>query len=196
LSTLTTVGYGDVTPVTLGGKFFGVFIMVLGVGMFALPAGILATGFADEIRKREFVVSWNLVATVPLFADLNAQRIAEIAHLLRPKMVPARHAIVRRGEPAESMYFIVSGEVEVDIHPEIRMLGAGDFFGEIALLKESERTATLTTVTECRFLFLDRYDFHRLLRDHPVLKETITRVMKSRLAKLEAENSTERQTSV
>ena len=170
--------------------------MVLGVGMFALPAGILATGFADEIRKREFVVSWNLVATVPLFADLDAQRIAEIAHLLRPKMVPARHAIVRRGEPAESMYFIVSGEVEVDIYPEIRMLGAGDFFGEIALLKESERTATVTTVTECRFLSLDRYDFHRLLRDHPVLEETITRVMKSRLAELEAENSTGPQTSV
>ncbi|MDP6882503.1 MAG: ion transporter [Rhodospirillales bacterium] len=62
LATLTTVGYGDVTPVTSGGRIFGAFIMVLGVGMFALPAGILATGFADEIRKREFVVSWKLVA--------------------------------------------------------------------------------------------------------------------------------------
>jgi voltage-gated potassium channel len=196
LATLTTVGYGDVTPITSGGRIFGAFIMVLGVGMFALPAGILANGFADEIRKREFVVSWNLVAGVPLFADLDARRIAEIAHLLRPKMVPARHAIVRRGEPAESMFFIVSGEVEVDVHPEVRTLATGDFFGEIALLKESERMATVTTVTECRLLYLDRYDFRRLLRDHPDLEDTITRVMESRLDQLEAENSTELQSTV
>ena len=191
LATLTTVGYGDVTPVSPGGRIFGAFIMVIGVGMFALPAGILATGFADEIRKREFVVSWKLVAGVPLFDGLDALRIAEIAHLLRPTMVPPRHVIVRRGEPADSMYFIVTGEVEVDVHPEVRTLGDGDFFGEIALLKECERTATVTTVSECRLLYLDRYDFRRLLRDHPDLHETITRVMESRLVQLEAEAAEE-----
>jgi voltage-gated potassium channel len=196
LATLTTVGYGDVTPVTSGGRIFGAFIMVLGVGMFALPAGILATGFADEIRKREFVVSWKLVAGVPIFAGLDALRIAEIAHLLRPTMVPPRHVIVRHGEPADSMYFIVSGEVEVDLHPEVRTLDDGDFFGEIALLKECERTATVTTVTECRLLYLDRYDFRRLLRDHPDLEETITRVMESRLKQLEAKGSTGQQATV
>ncbi len=178
------------TPITPGGRIFGAFIMVLGVGMFALPAGILATGFADEIRKREFVVSWKLVAGVPLFASLDALRIAEIAHLLHPTMVPPRHVIVSRGEPADSMYFIVTGEVEVDVHPEVHMLGDGDFFGEIALLKESERTATVTTVTECRLLYLDRYDFRRLLREHPDLQEIITRVMENRLVQLESENST------
>jgi CRP-like cAMP-binding protein len=85
----------------------------------------------------------------------------------------------------------VTGEVEVDVHPEVRTLGAGDFFGEIALLKECERTATVTTVTECRLLYLDRYDFRRLLRDHPDLHETITRVMESRLVQLEAEAAEE-----
>jgi voltage-gated potassium channel len=190
LATLTTVGYGDVAPVTALGKTFGGFVMVLGIGMFALPAGILATGFADEIRKREFVVSWKLVAGVPLFASLDALRIAEIAQLLRPKMVPPRYAIVRRGEPADAMYFIVTGEVEVDVQPVAQMLGAGDFFGEIALLKESERTATVTTATECRLLYLDRYDFRRLLRDHPDLHDTVTQVMESRLIQLEAEAAT------
>ena len=58
LATLTTVGYGDVTPVTLGGKLFGGLVMILGVGMFAVPTGILATGFVNEIRKRDFVVTW------------------------------------------------------------------------------------------------------------------------------------------
>ncbi len=52
MATLTTVGYGDVVPVTSLGKIFGGFITVIGVGMVALPAGILASGFADQIHRR------------------------------------------------------------------------------------------------------------------------------------------------
>jgi voltage-gated potassium channel len=52
VATLTTVGYGDVFPVTPLGKVLGGFIAFLGIGMFALPTGILASGFAEEIRKR------------------------------------------------------------------------------------------------------------------------------------------------
>lgn len=52
VATLTTVGYGDVTPITIGGKAFGVFIMIIGVGMVALPAGILASAFSEQSRKR------------------------------------------------------------------------------------------------------------------------------------------------
>ena len=50
--TLTTVGYGDVVPVTVAGRIFGVFITILGVGMAALPAGIIASGFTRELNKR------------------------------------------------------------------------------------------------------------------------------------------------
>lgn len=51
-STLTTVGYGDVTPITVGGKVFGAMITVIGVGMVALPTGILASGYTEQIRIR------------------------------------------------------------------------------------------------------------------------------------------------
>ena len=51
--TLTTVGYGDVTPITFGGKFLATIIMLLGVGVVALPAGILAARFGDELRSRK-----------------------------------------------------------------------------------------------------------------------------------------------
>ena len=54
-STLTTVGYGDVTPATVGGKVFGALITVVGVGMVALPTGILASGFAHQLRLRSDV---------------------------------------------------------------------------------------------------------------------------------------------
>lgn len=50
VSTLTTVGYGDVTPITVAGKLFGSLITIIGVGMAALPAGILASGLADQMR--------------------------------------------------------------------------------------------------------------------------------------------------
>ena len=50
--TLTTLGYGDVVPVTTGGKVFGGIIGLLGVGMIALPAAIMASGFADNIHER------------------------------------------------------------------------------------------------------------------------------------------------
>lgn len=53
VATLTTVGYGDVTPITSGGKIFGACITIVGIGMVALPAGILASGFSDHLRSRQ-----------------------------------------------------------------------------------------------------------------------------------------------
>ena len=52
-TTLTTVGYGDICPTTPLGKFLGAIIALAGIGVFALPAGILASGFAAEIHKKE-----------------------------------------------------------------------------------------------------------------------------------------------
>jgi voltage-gated potassium channel len=53
VTTLTTVGYGDIFPITVMGKILTAFIAILGIGMFALPAGILASGFSDEFQKRK-----------------------------------------------------------------------------------------------------------------------------------------------
>jgi voltage-gated potassium channel len=72
IATLTTVGYGDVTPITPLGKLFGGMVEILGIGMFALPAGILSSGFAREIRQREMLTIARLVRGVPLFSKLNA----------------------------------------------------------------------------------------------------------------------------
>ena len=52
MATLTTVGYGDVTPITPWGKLFGACVTVIGIGMAALPAGILASGLADQLRRK------------------------------------------------------------------------------------------------------------------------------------------------
>lgn len=184
MATLTTVGYGDVTPHTPGGKLLGGVVMIIGILMFALPTGILANGFATEIKKREFVVTWKLVAKVPLFARLDALAISEIAGLLHPKLVPPRYTIVQRGEEADAMYFLLSGEAEVDAPGGVFHLGPGDYFGEIALLRKSHRTATVTTMTDCHLLVLPAQTFERLLREHPDLRESLDAVMAERLQSL------------
>lgn len=184
MATLTTVGYGDVTPHTPGGKLVGGVVMIIGILMFALPTGILANGFATEIKKREFVVTWKLVAKVPLFMRLDALAISEIAGLLHPKLVPPRYSIVLRGEEADAMYFLLSGEAEVDSPAGVFRLGPGDYFGEIALLKKSRRTATVTTVTDCHLLVLPAQTFERLLREHPDVRDSLDAVMAERLQTL------------
>lgn len=179
--TTASVGYGDMVPVTVGGRLFGGMVMLLGIAVFAVPVGILATGFAQEIRRRDFVVTWHAVARVPLFATLDATRIAGITRLLKPQIVPSNHAVVRRGEPADAMFFIMRGAVEVDILPRPVRLGAGQFFGEIALIRDTVRTATVTAVEECQLLALDVLDFRRLTAQMPDLKERIEAVAAQRL---------------
>jgi voltage-gated potassium channel len=188
--TIATVGYGDMYPITPMGRVFGGMVMVIGIAVFAVPAGILATGFASEIRKRDFVVTWQTVANVPLFAGLDAARIAEIARLLKRQVVPAQFAVVRRGDPADAMFFIMGGEVQVDITPTPVRLSRGQYFGEIALLRDTVRTATVTTLTECQLLSLDVADFRRLLENNPSLKATITRTAEVRLGELGGGTST------
>jgi CRP-like cAMP-binding protein len=120
---------------------------------------------------------------VPLFAGLDATRIAAIARLLKPQIVPERQAIVRRGEPADAMFFIMDGAVAVEIEPEPVRLGKGQFFGEIGLLLDTTRTATVTALTESRLLVLERGDFDRLMAEHPDLKSRIEKTAAERVKK-------------
>ena len=176
LATLTTVGYGDVTPITSLGRLFGGIVTILGVGMFALPAGILASGYARELRRREFVGTWDLVARVPLFTSLPAARIADIAAMLEPRSAHVGEVIVRKGDHADSMYFIVEGELEVDVSPQPVILRNGDFFGEMALIAHGDRTATVTAASPCQLLSLQALDLANFLDNNPELRETLSRV--------------------
>jgi len=183
--TLTTVGYGDVVPQTALGKLVGALTTMLGFGMFALPAGILASAFAQEVKRRDFVITWTMVAKVPLFAQLNAARIADIVDLLKPRIAVPGERLVRKDDLADAMYFILSGEVEVELAKGPVRLKAGDFFGEIALIARRRRTATVRAVSSCQFLELDASVFAHMLAEHPELQATVNEVAKQRLAELE-----------
>lgn len=74
IETLTTVGYGDAIPQAAAGRVVGAIVMLLGIGVFVLWTSIFAAGFLEESRKEGFVVTWQLVARVPVFARLDAAR--------------------------------------------------------------------------------------------------------------------------
>ena len=178
--TLTTTGYGDVVPVTPLGRMVAALVMISGLGVFGLWTGILATGFAAETRRDNFLKTWESVSKVPFFAHLGPAAIADVTHMLRTMELPARTMIIRKGAQGDCMYFIAAGEVEVDLPGKKVQLGEGAFFGEMALLGNNKRGANVSTTKVSRLLVLDLVDFRVLMARHPDLAETIDAEAKRR----------------
>lgn len=173
VATLTTTGYGDVVPITPLGRLIAAVVMICGLGVFGLWTGILATGFATETRRDNFLKTWESVSKVPFFAALGPSAIADVTHMLRTMDLPARTMIIRKGKTGDCMYFIAAGEVEVDLPGKKVKLGEGAFFGEMALLGNNLRSANITTTRVSKLLVLDLVDFRLLMARHPELAETI-----------------------
>jgi voltage-gated potassium channel len=180
VATLTTTGYGDVVPITPLGRIAAAFVMICGLGVFGLWTGILATGFAAETRRDNFLKTWESVSKVPFFAALGPAAIADVTHMLRTMDLPARTTIIRKGQTGDCMYFIAAGEVEVDLPGKKVKLGDGAFFGEMALLGNNLRSANITTTRVSKLLVLDLVDFRVLMARHPDLSETIDAEAKRR----------------
>jgi voltage-gated potassium channel len=178
--TITTLGYGDVTPITLAGRLIASATMVMGYVMLGLPVGIVATAFSEEIHRREFVVTWSMIARVPLFRSLGATEIAEIMRYLRAQSVPKDTLIVRRGEIAHSMYFIAEGAVEIDLPNQRIQLGEGQFFGEVSVLKKTLRSGNVRTTQPTKLLILDAYDLRTVMIRNPKIGEAIQEMAHNR----------------
>ncbi|QPF94106.1 cyclic nucleotide-gated ion channel [Bradyrhizobium commune] len=179
--TLGTVGYGDVVPVTALGKFVSVFAIISGFAMIALPVAIISTAFAEELKRRDFVVTWGMLARVPLFSHLSASEIADVMRLLRARTIEQGEVLVRRGDAASSMYFITAGEVEIALPSQQVRLADGTFFGEIALLHKTKRSGTVTATRKTRLLLLDAQDFHALIARMPTLAAHVHETARARL---------------
>ena len=174
VATLTTTGYGDVVPITPMGRFVAALVMICGLGVFGLWTGILATGFAAETRRDNFLRTWESVSKVPFFATLGPAAIADVTNMLRTIDLPPRVMIMRKGQQGDCMYFIAAGEVEVDLPAGKKVrLSEGAFFGEMALLGNNLRSANIATTRLSKLLVLDLVDFRVLMARHPDLAQTI-----------------------
>ena len=174
METLTTVGYGDVHPVTGPGRVLGSLIMLLGIAMFALPAAILGSAYYEEMQKRNFLVSLETITEIPIFAQLPINAIGKINEKLEVVLLPAKKVIFEKGDEADSMYIIEIGRVEIDLEPNPSVVkDQGDFFGEMGLVSNSPRNATVSTLDEVKLLQLKKEDLEELIEEHPVIFKEI-----------------------
>ncbi len=178
--TVVTVGYGDVVPITAWGKLFTGFVMLGGLIFFALPVAIIATGFLAEIRRRDFIVNYGMVARVPAFTGLDGAALAELVSLLRARKFPPNTIIIRKGDEGDSMYFIASGEVEVVLPRQSVTLQEGDFFGEVAVLGRVRRMATVIARRTSELLVLDAADVVKFMEQNPRVEAVLRAAMTAR----------------
>jgi len=122
-----------------------------------------------------------LVSRFPLFAGLTPeQRETLILHFL-PKTASPGERIIRSGDKAEAAYFLSTGEVEISVYGrQISKLGAGSFFGEMALLSGERRSADVTALDFCKYLALSQRDFRRFVRKYPSVYEQVVALAKER----------------
>jgi voltage-gated potassium channel len=179
-SMLAKIGGGELTPATAAGRMIAAITVMLGIFCFALPVAIIGRGFYEEIRRRDFVVTFAMVAHVPLFSRLDAASISDLVSILRARTVPAGTVVIRKGERGDAMYLIASGAVDVDAATGKVRLGEGDFFGEMALLTREQRTATVTAVKSTDLLVLDCDDFHRFIDRKPEIAAHVRAVAQER----------------
>jgi CRP/FNR family cyclic AMP-dependent transcriptional regulator len=122
------------------------------------------------------------LAACPFFEGLSRNELLEIAKVTEDLEVEAGKALTREGQSGSEFFVIVDGDVSVTKEgQEIRTLGPGDFFGEIALLEDTPRTATVTTKTPLRFFVLTRQAFRSMLAHQPELEEKVVAALEERV---------------
>jgi CRP/FNR family cyclic AMP-dependent transcriptional regulator len=152
------------------------------VGVEALILGTRSRTAKGEPLGAEWV---DVLRDIPLFAPLSKRHVKRIANLARPRRFATGSAIVRKGQRGETFFVILDGEATLSL-PKGRneKLGAGDFFGELALLDGGPRTATIIAKTPVLTMAIGRAPFLKLVRSDSalalgLLKATATRLRES-----------------
>ena len=122
------------------------------------------------------------LARCPFFEGLSRGELLELAKVTEDMEVEAGKVLTREGQSGSEFFVIVDGEVSVTKDgQEIRTLGPGDFFGEIALLEDTPRTATVVAKTPLRFFVLTRQSFRSMLAHQPELERKVLAALEERV---------------
>jgi voltage-gated potassium channel len=171
ITTITTVGYGDVVPHTPIGRIIAGLTMISGILMIALPVAIIGSSFAEVVRQRSFVITFGMVARIPLFAEIGSGALSEILPHLRAMTIEQGTVIVEPEQGDESLYVIADGVVEVDFANSRRRLGPNDAFGAAPDPNAPGEHYAAFAVTRVKLLALDRIDLRHLIKVYPELAE-------------------------
>lgn len=173
LTTLTTLGYGDITPQTALGKFIAGVTMVAGVALFALPVGIIANGFVTGLSRRRFAITWTMLRRQPLFRGFDIDSLTDVLEAPTASVIREHAQVTVAGRDANEFYLIVSGHARAELSEEDHELGPGDVFGEEALQHCQKYRATVTAETDMRIMAFHGDELRRLCRKYPVLRQRI-----------------------
>jgi CRP-like cAMP-binding protein len=130
-----------------------------------------------------------LVNDVPMLAPLSLAAKERLATKLVPLAVPAGETVVRAGDVGDRFYIVDSGTVRIGLGDGEKDSGEGEYFGEIALLRDVPRTATVTAATETRLYALERADFLAAVTGHALAEAAAEEVVDTRLAGTQAVSS-------
>ncbi|MDD0852900.1 cyclic nucleotide-binding domain-containing protein [Halobacteriovorax sp. GB3] len=240
ITTLTTIGYGDVTPVNNTGRLFTMAIMICGVGVYGVVIGNVAKMISDADRYKEKArekmgdlnslmkyynvpdrvqgavfnyynhllekrltdndnriiselphalqqelmtyMNIKLIRTVPLFKSCSQACLKDVASALEQMYYSPGQTIINTGEIGHEMYIIGHGVAEVILKDGsvVANLHEGQFFGEIALLKETKRSANVRAQTYCDLYKLEKSDFLEIIKKHPELLERVEGIAQKR----------------
>jgi CRP-like cAMP-binding protein len=123
---------------------------------------------------------------VPLFMDLDADEISQIARLFKPRRFAQGETVVREGSGGAAFYLIESGEAMVSVDGTERpVLREGDYFGEIAVIDEGPRSATIVASTELVCYGLTFWDFRPLVQENGAIGWKLLQAMVQKLRAVE-----------
>jgi len=130
-------------------------------------------------------VKVSALGRVPLFSGLSKKELAQLARLSDDVEVEEGHVLCREGQTGREFFVIVEGDVDVTRKGKpVKRIGGDDFFGEIALLEDIPRTATLKAKTPLRLFVLTRRDFRRLVDTSPSVERKVMQSLARRLLAL------------
>jgi rhodanese-related sulfurtransferase len=130
----------------------------------------------DQSKKEDFKGSG-------VFGELSKEKWEELSRAVESRTVAPRTVIFRQGDPGDCFYIITSGKVRVfrkdsdGVETQLSVLGAGQSFGEMALLTGEVRSANVETMEETRFMVLSKEQFERILKDFPNLSLAFVKQM-------------------
>lgn len=244
ITTITTIGYGDITPSTNGQTIYTMFVQLTGAGMYGYIIGNLASMLANsDLARTQFRAKldkiqtfmhyrdvpndlqdnirqyydylWNnrrgfdetevlhelpsslklqvalhlnrdIIEKVPMFKGAPDDLIRQIVLNLKPALYTPGDYIFRKGEMGDQMFFISRGKVEIvseDGQTVFATLSDGSFFGEIALLFSSERTASVRAKDYCDLYTLDKFTFDNVLAKFPEIARQVHAMAEERRQK-------------
>jgi CRP/FNR family cyclic AMP-dependent transcriptional regulator len=137
---------------------------------------------------RPMAASAEILRKVPLFAELGDRELKRLAEHFKERTFPEGSAVTTEGGPGTGFFIIADGNATVSAGGEERAtLGPGDFFGEIALVDEGTRSATIIAATDLRCYGLTAWEFRPFVEEHPQVAWPLLKTLARRLRKAQAQ---------